>query len=54
MRTVGFIPECTPLSSVPPASERETEASEGQEQEQEQEQEEEQPKKGRVKNGDKR
>lgn len=48
MRTVGFIPECTPLSSVPPASERETEASE------EQEQEEEQPKKGRVKNGDKR
>lgn len=50
MRTVGFIPECTPLSSVPPASERETEASEGQEQEQE----EEQPKKGRVKNGDKR
>lgn len=50
MRTVGFIPECTPLSSVPPASERETEAYEGQEQEQE----EEQPKKGRVKNGDKR
>ena len=50
MRTVGFIPECTPLSSVTPASERETEASEGQEQEQE----EEQPKKGRVKNGDKR
>ena len=50
MRTVGFIPECTPLSSVPPASEREAEASEGQEQEQE----EEQPKKGRVKNGDKR
>ena len=48
MRTVGFIPECTPLSSVPPASERETEASE------EEEQEEEQPKKGRVKNGDKR
>ena len=48
MRTVGFIPECTPLASVPPASERETEASE------EQEQEEEQPKKGRVKNGDKR
>ena len=48
MRTVGFIPECTPLSSVPPASKRETEASE------EQEQEEEQPKKGRVKNGDKR
>ena len=48
MHTVGFIPECTPLSSVPPASERETEASE------EQEQEEEQPKKGRVKNGDKR
>ena len=46
MHTVGFIPECTPLSSVPPASERETEASE--------EQEEEQPKKGRVKNGDKR
>ena len=52
MHTVGFIPECTPLSSVPPASERETEASEGQEQEQEQE--EEQPKKGRVKNADKR
>lgn len=50
MRTVGFIPECTPLSSVPPASEREPEASEGQEQEQE----EEQPRKGRVKNGDKR
>ena len=48
MRTVGFIPECTPLPSVPPASERETEAPE------EQEQEEEQPKKGRVKNGDKR
>ena len=48
MHTVGFIPEYTPLSSVPPASERETEASEGQEQE------EEQPKKGRVKNGDKR
>ena len=50
MRTVGSIPECTPLSSVPPASERETEASEGQDQGQE----EEQPKKGRVKNGDKR
>ena len=46
MRTVGFIPECTPLSSVPPAS--------AEEQEQEEEQEEEQPKKGRVKNGDKR
>ena len=49
MRTVGFIPECTPLSSVPPASEEQ-----GQKEEQEQEQEEEQPKKGRVKNGDKR
>ena len=48
MRTVGFIPECTPLSSVPPASSVE------QEQEEKQEQEEEQPKKGRVKNGDKR
>ena len=46
MRTVGFIPECTPLPSVPPAS--------AEEQEQEEEQEEEQPKKGRVKNGDKR
>lgn len=50
MRTVGFIPECTPLSSVPPASAEE----QGQEEKQEQEQEEEQPKKGRVKNGDKR
>ena len=48
MRTVGFIPECTPLSSVPPASSVE------QGQKEEQEQEEEQPKKGRVKNGDKR
>ena len=48
MHTVGFIPECTPLSSVPPASSVE------QGQEEEQEQEEEQPKKGRVKNGDKR
>ena len=48
MHTVGFIPECTPLSSVPPAS------AEEQEQEEKQEQEEEQPKKGRVKNGDKR
>ena len=48
MRTVGFIPECTPLSSVPPAS------AEEQGQKEEQEQEEEQPKKGRVKNGDKR
>ena len=48
MRTVGFIPECTPMSSVPPAS------AEEQEQEEKQEQEEEQPKKGRVKNGDKR
>ena len=48
MRTVGFIPECTPISSVPPAS------AEEQEQEEKQEQEEEQPKKGRVKNGDKR
>lgn len=47
MRTVGFIPECTPLSSVPPSSEE-------QGQKEEQEQEEEQPKKGRVKNGDKR
>ena len=46
MRTVGFIPECTPLSSVPPAS--------AEEQEERREQEEEQPKKGRVKNGDKR
>ena len=50
MHTVGFIPECTPLSSVPPASSVE----QGQEDEQKQEQEEEQPKKGRVKNGDKR
>ena len=50
MRTVGFIPECTPLSSVPPASAEEQE----QEEEQKQEQEEEQPRKGRVKNGDKR
>lgn len=50
MRTVGFIPECTPLSSVPPASVEE----QGQEEEQNKEQEEEQPKKGRVKNGDKR
>ena len=50
MHTVGFIPECTPLSSVPPASAEE----QGQEEEQKQEQEEEQPKKGRVKNGDKR
>ena len=48
MRTVGCIPECTPLSSVPPAS------AEEQGQKEEQEQEEEQPKKGRVKNGDKR
>ena len=48
MRTVGFIPECTPLSSAPPAS------AEEQEQEEKQEQEEEQPKEGRVKNGDKR
>ena len=48
MRTVGFIPECTPLSSVPPASDEQ-----GQ-QEEKQDQEEEQPKKGRVKNGDKR
>ena len=48
MHTVGFIPECTPLSSVPPAS------AEEQEQEEKQEKEEEQPKKGRVKNGDKR
>ena len=48
MHTVGFIPECTPLSSAPPASAKE------QGQEEEQEQEEEQPKKGRVKNGDKR
>ena len=50
MHTVGFIPECTPLSSVPPASAEE----QGHEEEQKQEQEEEQPKKGRVKNGDKR
>ena len=50
MRTVGFFPECTPLSSVPPASAED----QGQEEEQKQEQEEEQPKKGRVKNGDKR
>ena len=50
MRTVGFIPECTPLSSVPPASVEE----QGQKEEQKQEQEDEQPKKGRVKNGDKR
>ena len=50
MHTVGFIPECTPLSAVPPASAEE----QGQEEEQKQEQEEEQPKKGRVKNGDKR
>ena len=48
MHTVGFIPECTPLSSVPPAS------AEEQGQKEEQEQEEEQPRKGRVKNGDKR
>lgn len=48
MRTVGFIPECTPLSSVPPASSVE------QGQEEKQEQEEKQPGKGRVKNGDKR
>ena len=48
MRTVGFIPECTPLSSVPPTS------AEEQGQKEEQEQEEEQPRKGRVKNGDKR
>ena len=48
MRTVGFIPECNPLPSVPPAS------AEEQGQEEKQEQEEEQPKKGRVKNGDKR
>lgn len=48
MHTVGFIPECTPLSSVPPASDEQ-----GQ-QEEKQDQEEEQPKKGRVKNGDKR
>ena len=48
MHTVGFIPECTPLSSVPPAS------AEEQGQEEEQEQEEKQPGKGRVKNGDKR
>ena len=52
MRTVGFIPECTPLSSVPPASAEEQGQEE--EQKQKQEQEEEQPKKGRVKNGDKR
>ena len=50
MRTVGFIPECTPLSSVPPASS----AEQGQEEDHNQEQDEEQPKKGRVKNGDKR
>ena len=50
MRTVGFIPECIPLSSVPHVSVEEQE----QEEEQKQEQEEEQPKKGRVKNGDKR
>ena len=50
MHTVGFIPECTPLSSVPPASAEE----QGHEEEQKQDQEEEQPKKGRVKNGDKR
>ena len=50
MRTVGFIPEVTPLSSVPPASAEE----QGQEEAQKQEQEEEQPRKGRVKNGDKR
>ena len=50
MRTVGFIPECTPLSSVPPASAEDQE----QEEEQKQEQEEEQPTKGRVKNSDKR
>ena len=50
MHTVGFIPEYTPLSSVPPASAEE----QGQEEEQKQEQEEEQPRKGRVKNGDKR
>ena len=49
MHTVGFIPECTPLSSVPPAS-----AEEQGQQEEKQDQEEEQPKKGRVKNGDKR
>lgn len=49
MHTVGFIPECTPLPSVPPASHEQ-----GQEEEQNKEQEEEQPKKGRVKNGDKR
>ena len=48
MHTVGFITECTPLSSVPPASDEQ-----GQ-QEEKQDQEEEQPKKGRVKNGDKR
>ena len=48
MRTVGFVPECTPLSSVPPASSVE------QGQEEKQEQEEKQPGKGRVKNGDKR
>ena len=52
MRTVGFIPECTPLSSVPPASVEEQGQEE--EQKQKQEQEEEQPKKGRIKNGDKR
>ena len=49
MHTVGFIPECTPLSSVPPAS-----AEEQGQQEEKQDQEEEQPKKGRVKNDDKR
>ena len=49
MHTVGFIPECTPLSSVPPAS-----AEEQGQHEEKQDQEEEQPKKGRVKNGDKR
>ena len=50
MRTVGFIPECTPLSSIPPTSDEQGQ----QEEEQKQEQEDEQPKKGRVKNGDKR
>ena len=50
MHTVGFIPECTPLSSVPPASDLDPKA----EGEQGQEEEEEQPKKGRAKNGDKR
>ena len=48
MRTVGFIPECTPLSSVPPAS------AEEQGQKAVQEEEEEQSKKGRVEEGDKR